>query len=135
MDAVAHEVAIKVYYGDTDAGGVVYYGTYLRFLEQGRTEYMAARGIDVAANHRAGSIFVVAHVDIRYIRPAHLGETVAVRSEVREVGGASLGFRQSVMRGGETLAEADVTLAHTDATGRPARLPTALRAALASVGA
>lgn len=65
-----HRIKVKIYYEDTDAGGVVYYANYLRYMERARTEFLAEHGINVAEHHHHGNFFVVTHVDIRYKRPA-----------------------------------------------------------------
>lgn len=114
---------IKVYYEDTDAGGVVYYANYLRYLERGRTEFLADSGINVAEYHRGGLIFTVTQVDIRYRRPAALGDTVEIITEIADMKNASLTFSQKVMKDGALLAEAEVTLACVDQSGKPQRLP------------
>lgn len=124
---MAHGIKLKVYYEDTDAGGVVYYANYLRYLERARTEFLAEKGIVVAEYFRRGLLFVVSRVDIRYRRPARLGDIIEVTTELRELKGASMDLSHRVLRDGEVLAEAEVTLACTDAAGRPRRLPDGLR--------
>jgi acyl-CoA thioester hydrolase len=124
---MAHSLKVKVYYEDTDAGGVVYYANYLRYLERARTEFLAERGIVVAEYFRNGLLFVVSRVDIRYRHPARLGEVIEVTTEIREMKGASMDLSHRVLRDGELLAEAEVTLACTDAAGKPRRLPEDLR--------
>jgi acyl-CoA thioester hydrolase len=124
---MAHSLKVKVYYEDTDAGGVVYYANYLSYLERARTEFLAERGIIVAEYFRNGLLFVVSRVDIRYRHPARLGEVIEVTTEIREMKGASMDLSHRVLRDGELLAEAEVTLACTDAAGKPRRLPEDLR--------
>lgn len=114
---------IKVYYEDTDAGGVVYYANYLRFLERARTEFLAGNGISVAEYHRSGRIFTVTHVDIRYRQPALLGDIIEIATSISDMKNASLTFRQKVIKDGAPVAEAEVTLACVDKTGKPQRLP------------
>lgn len=118
---------IKVYYEDTDAGGVVYYANYLRFLERARTEFLAGAGISVAGFHRKGFIFTVTHVDIRYRRPAALGDIIEIKTELKEVKNASLTFGQQVMKDSALIAEAEVTLACVGSEGKPRRLPEELK--------
>lgn len=116
---------VRVYYEDTDAAGVVYYANYLRYLERARTEWLSALGLELAALERErGIAFAVHHVDIRYHRPARLGDRLEVTVEPVELGRARLVARQEVRRGGELLVEARVTLACLDQAGwRPARIP------------
>ena len=116
---------VRVYYEDTDAGGVVYYANYLRFMERGRTEFMRALGYDLRVLARdPGILFVVANVDIDYRRPAHHDDQLVVSVVVAERGRAGLTFAQQVRRGAELLAEAKVRVACVDAQSfRPRALP------------
>ena len=118
-----HSFRVKVYYEDTDAGGVVYYGKYLGYLERARTEFLAEHGINVAELHNAGYLFAVTHVDIRYKRPAMLGETVEVTTEVVELKNVSLTLENRILRGGELLVEAKVTFACIGSDRKLRRLP------------
>jgi acyl-CoA thioester hydrolase len=117
--------AVRVYYEDTDAGGVVYYANYLRFMERARTEWLSAHGVELAAAEREhGIVFAVHHVDIRYHQPARLGDRLDVTVGVVERGRARLVALQHVLRGTEILVEARVTLACLDRIEwRPARIP------------
>ena len=121
----------RVYWEDTDAGGVVYYANYLRFLERARTEWLRARGhaqATLAAD--AGVLFSVVEVGIQYRRPARLDDLLLVSCEPKLDGAASVIFTQQIHRGGEhseLLAEATVRVACVSATSfRPRRLPPAL---------
>lgn len=125
---MAHIYTTKIYYEDTDAGGVVYYGRYLGLLERARTEFLEDNGVSVSAFHAAGSFFVVTHVDIHYRRPARLGDIVTITSEVIETKRASMTIKNRVLRDGTVLVEADVTIACVDRAGRPHRLPEAFHA-------
>lgn len=118
---------IKVYYEDTDAGGVVYYGKYLRYLEQARTEFLSGRGINVGELHNLGYFFTVTHVDIHYKKPARLGDTVEVTTEITELRNASMTFKNLISRDNTLLVEADVTIAYIDNKGKPHRLPDAFK--------
>ncbi len=120
---MVHRFHVKIYYEDTDAGGVVYYGNYLRYLERARTEFLLEHGISVSEFHNGGLFFVVTHVDIHYKRPGRLGETIEVTTEVAETKKASLTLKSGVFRGADLLAEACVTFACIDRSGRPHRLP------------
>ncbi len=118
-------VPVRVYYQDTDAGGVVFHGQYLAFMERARTELLNDAGFDLAAfAEQRGILFMVHELRVRYRRPARLNDLLSVSAEVVKMRRASLVFSQRVERGGEALVEADVTLALVDrASGRPARLP------------
>ena len=116
---------VRVYYEDTDAGGVVYYASYLRFLERARTEWLASLGFNLAAlarEHRAS--FVVHRLEIEYRRPARLGDALDVTLALLERGRTRLELAQDVVRDGALLAPARVTLACLDpVTWRPTRIP------------
>ncbi len=114
---------IKIYYEDTDAGGVVYYANYLRFMERARTEFLSESGIDVAEYHNKGYLFAVIHVDINYKKPARLGETIEVTADVIELTNATITLKQQVFKDAVLLVEAAVKLACINKDGKPQRLP------------
>ena len=119
-----HRFALTIYFEDTDTAGVVYYANYLKFMERARSDMIRAVGIDQAAMLRGdGSAYFVTHVDIRYRRPARLGEDLQVVSSVQRVRASSVNIHQRVMRGPELLADASVTAAFLDREGRPRRQP------------
>ncbi|HEY7005734.1 MAG TPA: YbgC/FadM family acyl-CoA thioesterase [Sphingomicrobium sp.] len=119
-----HKFALTVYFEDTDTAGVVYYANYLKFMERARSDMIRAVGIDQGEMlHADGSAYYVTHVDIRYRRPARLGEDLQVVSSVEQVRASSVHIQQRVMRGPELLADASVTAAFLDREGRPRRQP------------
>jgi acyl-CoA thioester hydrolase len=119
-----HHFALTIYFEDTDAAGIVYYANYLKFMERARSDMIRAAGVDQAAELRAsGSAYAVAEVNIRYLRPARLGDDLVVVSNVEEVRGVSVLIHQRVMRGDEQLTDARVTAAFLTADGRPQRQP------------
>ena len=119
-----HHFALQVYFEDTDAYGIVYYANYLRFMERARSDMIRAAEVDQFAELRAsGSAYAVAEVNIRYLKPARLGDELVVVSTVEEVRGVSVLIHQRVMRGNEQLTDARVTAAFLDRNGRPARQP------------
>ncbi|MGC1460527.1 MAG: YbgC/FadM family acyl-CoA thioesterase [Steroidobacteraceae bacterium] len=140
----------RVYWEDTDAGGVVYYANYLRYMERARTEWLRTLGYcqrDLATNH--GVLFAVTRVRIDYRRPARLDDELSVTCDPRTVGAASVTFGQNVTRlsapGAEheppgafdaapgVLTEAEVRIACLDArTFRPLRMPEFLLSAFAA---
>lgn len=120
---MSHSIKIKIYYEDTDAGGVVYHANYLRFMERGRTEMLFDMGIDLARLHNENRIFIVTRVDIKYRRPARLGDTVQIKTTLGWCKHASAMLRQQCLRGDELLAEAEIIVAMVGPTGRPTRLP------------
>ena len=115
----------RVYWEDTDGGGVVYYANYLRFLERARTEWLRWRGFSQADLIKdPGIIFVVANVSIDYLRPARLDDALDITCDVEADGGVCMRFDQRVRRGDEVLARASVRVACLDAQSfRPKRLP------------
>ena len=126
------KIPVRVYYQDTDAGGVVFHAQYLAFMERARTELLNEAQVDLArlAAER-GVLFLVHELGVRYHQPARLNELLSVSAEVVKMGRASLVFRQLVERGGELLVEADVTLAVVDRHRmKPARMPAELEQAL-----
>jgi len=132
-----HVWPIRVYYEDTDAGGVVYYANYLKFAERARTELLRATGLDHTGMAKEfGVQIVVRNCNVEYIAPARLDDVLEVRSRITNMGGASFSIRQEVHRpmsgdkGGVLLARADIRLACIDGEFRPARLPEPLKRAL-----
>ena len=125
---VPYTFAVRVYYEDTDAGGVVYYANYLKFMERARTEWLSALGFDVAALARdAGVAFVVRRADIEFRAPARLSERLDVSVAIVERGHASVVVAQQVRRGSDIIADARITLACVEpSTWRPARVPAPL---------
>lgn len=118
---------VRVYYEDTDSGGVVYYANYLKFMERARTEWLRARGVEQdALSHERRLVFAVRALSVDYHRPARFNDLLAVSSRVVEVRGASILFEQTVQRdpSAEVLCDARVRVACIDAdTFRVRRLP------------
>jgi acyl-CoA thioester hydrolase len=119
-----HRFALSVYFEDTDAYGIVYYANYLKFMERARSDMIRAVGVDQGAELRSsGSAYAVVEVDIRYRKPARLGDDIQVVSTVHQVRASSVHIQQRVMRGPELLTDAAVTAAFLDRDGRPRRQP------------
>ena len=119
-----HRFALSVYFEDTDAYGIVYYANYLKFMERARSDMIRAVGVDQAAELRtSGSAYAVVEVDIRYRKPARLGEDILIVSTVEQVRASSVLIHQRVIRGTEVLTDADLTAAFLDGQGRPRRQP------------
>ncbi len=128
----AHTHPIRVYFEDTDAGGMVYYANYLKFAERARTEMLRAAGFNHAAMvSQDGLMLVVRRCIAEYHRSAHLDDELAVETRVSGLTGASILLDQVVRRGSETLVEIAVTIACVTKEGRATRLPERLRAAIA----
>ncbi|MGE0873262.1 MAG: tol-pal system-associated acyl-CoA thioesterase [Burkholderiales bacterium] len=130
-------VPVRVYYQDTDAGGVVFHAQYLAFMERARTELLNEAGIDLARMaDETGAIFFVHEVRMKFLRPALLNERLSVSAEVVRMGRASIVFRQRVERDGELLVEAEVGVATVHRqTRRPVRMPQAVTDAFVTTGA
>ena len=117
--------ALRVYWEDTDAGGVVFYANYLKFFERARTEWLRSLGhSQQQLRETTGAIFIVAETSIRYLRPARLDDLLDVSVELREAGRATMLIAQQAWRGGELLAEGSIRIGCVDAqTLRPRRIP------------
>jgi acyl-CoA thioester hydrolase len=135
IDHGVHRYGLRIYFEDTDAGGLVYHANYLRFAERARTEALRAMGLphsEMMLQH--GMIFVVRHVELDYQRPARLDDSLTIETTTVSVGGASLKLRQRVTRDGETLVVVDLTLVSVRLqTGRAERMPAAWRVALTAM--
>ena len=119
-----HHFALTVYFEDTDTAGIVYYANYLKFMERARSDMLRCAGVDQRAAKEAGEgVYAVAEVNIRYLRPARLGDDLLVLSTVEQVRAASVVIHQRVMRGSQTLSDARVTAAFLDPQDRPKRQP------------
>jgi len=120
---------IRVYYEDTDAGGVVYHAGYVRWFERARTEWLRSLGWSLAEVAREqGVLFSVVDLQIHYHRPARLDDLLEVVCTARVSGGASIEFDQRLLRGDELLASGKVMVASIDAASfRPRRLPSDMR--------
>ena len=133
---MSHEYRLRVYYEDTDAGGIVYYANYLKFIERARTEALLAAGMSqTELRARFGILFAVREVAATYLRPARLEDQLVVTTRVAPPGAARLVMAQDVWRGETRLVACRVTLACLGEDGRPARMPAALREALARLPA
>jgi acyl-CoA thioester hydrolase len=130
-----HRYTLRVYYEDTDAGGVVYHATYLRFAERARTEALRDAGIphaELLADH--GVMFMVRRIEVDYLRPARLDDSLTVVTNPLAVGGASATLRQDVLGPDGPCAILTVRLACVKpGDGRPGRLPQRWRAALTAM--
>ena len=119
---------IRVYIEDTDAGGIVYYVNYLKYLERARTELMRTFGLERAAVVDAGWNFVVSDVSLSDKEPARLDDQLHATAVISAVGGATINFHQKVRRADVVLVAGDIQIACVDrGTGRPTRLDAALR--------
>ena len=126
-----HVLPVRVYYEDTDAAGIVYHANYLKYAERGRTEMLRLVGIEQAKLARSdGLAFAVRDCNVDYRRPAKLDDLIEVRSRLTGLRAASAEAEQLIYRDDALLARLAVRIACIDRDGRPARIPTALRATL-----
>ena len=122
---MSFEFAIRVYWEDTDAGGIVFYANYLKFFERARTEWLRSLGLQQGELRAAtGGMFVVGETSLRYLRPARLDDELRVTAELESAGRASLLIHQEAWRGAELLAEGSIRIGwvHCESL-RPARIP------------
>jgi acyl-CoA thioester hydrolase len=125
---------VRIYYEDTDCGGVVYYANFLKYFERARTEYLETRGYSVATLMDEGIVFVVVHAEVDYLSPGRYGETLVVETVVSDLSRASLTFSHVVREqtSGRVIVEGSARLAVTDGNGKVKRLDKAIVAALQS---
>ena len=119
---------VRVYYEDTDSGGVVYYANYLKFMERARTEWLRRLGFEQDGLIRdEGIIFAVRSVELEYLRPARFNDELQVSAQVVHQGGASITFQQQVRRADELLCAGKVKIVSLDAASfRPRPAPAAV---------
>lgn len=120
-----HTMEVRIYYEDTDCGGVVYYANYLRYMERARTEYLVSRGYSVKKLMDEGTIFMVLRVEIDYKSPARYGDIIEVETWVRDATRLTMIF-EHIMRekaSGRVFVECRAKVVCVDKNGRPKRLP------------
>jgi acyl-CoA thioester hydrolase len=114
--------AFRVYWEDTDAGGVVYYANYLKFMERCRTDWLRALGIDQLRLRAERQLqFVVVNVSVNFLRPALLNDEILVTAELEKLSGATIAFKQTIMRGDAQLIDASTRVACLDSGSLKAR--------------
>jgi acyl-CoA thioester hydrolase len=119
-----HSMNIRVYYEDTDLGGVVYYANYLRFIERARSEWIRDLGIDqIKMRKEEKAIFVVAKLKADYLRPAYFDDILTLETEIEVVSSVRAYFHQNIFCKGEVIFRAEVCVACTSTSGKVQRLP------------
>jgi acyl-CoA thioester hydrolase len=123
---------VKIYYEDTDCGGVVYYANYLKYFERARTQYLEERGLSVSGLMKEGRVFVVVHAELHYRAPARYGEILQIETVIADMTPASITFAHVVREreSGSVVVEGSARLAVTDGNGKVKRLDKATVAAL-----
>lgn len=130
------EWPVRVYYEDTDSGGVVYHSNYLNFMERARTEWLRALGFEqdkIRSEYQL--LFAVHSMQLTYKRPARFNDALLIRSRLKKAAGASMQFEQNIYRGEELLCEASVRIACLDAESfRPKSIPNSILTEMHSDG-
>lgn len=126
-----HVMPVRIYFEDTDFSGVVYHGSYIRFMERGRSDFVRLLGVGHtsldAGEHGEQLAFAVRRIHIDFLKPARIDDLVEVETVVRDIAGARLILGQTVRRGDLTLVEAEVTVVLITREGRARRIPPSVR--------
>lgn len=124
----------RIYFHDTDSGGVVYYGNYLKYLEEARTEFLEKRGLSVAQFQQQGLMYAVSHCSIYYRSPARYAEALICEARLQKATMAKLVFAQTIHEktSGRLVAEAEVTLVCLNKDFKPTAIPEELKQRLLS---
>lgn len=131
-----HSARFRIYWAETDAGGIVYHARYLDLAERGRTEWLHTLGYGQAGMLEGlGCVFAVRHAAIDYLKPGRLDDLVDVVTQLTELGRTSLTLAQAIRRGEETLALVMAVLVCIDRDQRPVRIPDAIRDAVGTASA
>ena len=130
-----HILPVRVYFEDTDAGGVAYHASFVRWCERGRTDFLRLLGTDArrlidGTDSVEPAAFVVRRMTFDFARPARMDDALEVVTAVKEMGGASVALHQEVHRDGVRICEADVTVVLVSVSGKPLRLSSAIRTAM-----
>lgn len=125
----AHIIPVRIYYEDTDAGGVVYHANYLKYTERARSEFLRNIGLECGKLEKDfGFIFVVKHIEVEYLRPAFLDDALSVVTTITEMRNSSFKMHHAIRRGEELLCDMLVTLVCVDTnTIKPVRIHDVLR--------
>jgi acyl-CoA thioester hydrolase len=125
---------IRIYYEDTDCGGVVYYANYLKYFERARTKYLEDRGLSVAELLNGGTQFLVVHAELDYRSPARYGDTLSITTALSAIGNASLTFSHVIREAASRrlVVDGSAKLVTADLNGKVKRLDKAMLAALQS---
>lgn len=128
------QIPIRVYIEDTDAGGIVYYVNYLKYMERARTEFLRSLGYDKPAFGSDNNLYVVASAEVRYRQSAYLDDQLYITAEIERIGKSFMVFRQRVFRDGQLLCEASVKIVNVCQESRkPKSLTPALKQQLLSL--
>ena len=133
-DGRRHVLPVRVYFEDTDFSGLVYHGSYVRWCERGRSDFLRLLGGDHrrlidGSGGMEPAAFVVRRLTLEFLKPAHIDEVLEVETQVKQVGAASLTLQQTVRREETILADAEVTVVLVSVSGKPLRISGTLREA------
>nr|WP_272211831.1 tol-pal system-associated acyl-CoA thioesterase [Marinicella sp. W31]MDC2877719.1 tol-pal system-associated acyl-CoA thioesterase [Marinicella sp. W31] len=126
LEGGEHCLHQRVYYEDTDFSGIVYHARYLHFLERGRTDYLRCHGVEQHTLHtidEEGLAFAVHHMDLKFVRSAHMDDILEIRTRTIKATGARMVLEQSIAAGGVLLTTATVTVVVINRHGRARRMP------------
>lgn len=126
-----HKISFRVYYEDTDSGGVVYYANYLKFAERARTEMLREAGINQSEKN---ILFVVKKVKMNLIKPAKLDDMITVESSIKKLSGASMGIEQIISRDEIIISEISVLIVCVNKNFKPTKIPSEIRENLNDLG-
>ena len=134
VNGARHVLPVRVYFEDTDAGGIVYHATYIRFAERGRTDFLRLLGTDArrmidGSDNKEPAAFVVRRMHCDFFRPGRMDDLVEVETRVKVLGGASVTLLQTITAAGKRLFEAEVTVVLVSMSGKPLRLSDRVRQA------
>lgn len=127
---MSHRYHVRVYYEDTDMGGVVYHANYLRYIERARSDWVRKLGNDQNAMREAGIVWVVRRIEADYRAAAKFEDELVIETDMVSISGARLVMEQHVKRGDQVIFHAMVTAVCMNASGKPVRLPAEIRALL-----
>lgn len=127
---MSHRYKVRVYYEDTDMGGVVYHANYLRYIERARSDWVRKLGNDQNAMRDAGIVWVVRRIEADYRAAAKFEDELEIETDMVSITGARLVMEQHVKRGDQVIFHAMVTAVCMNASGKPVRLPAEIRALL-----
>ncbi len=125
-----HYIDKKIYYHDTDAGGVVYYANYLEHLEEARFEFCLSKGVSIVESAKEGAIFPVVHFEIDYKSPARYGDMIRIFTRIEKIGFSSIHFTQDIKKGETLLIKSKTVWACVNEALKPQAIPDKIKQAL-----
>ena len=129
FEGKVHVLPLRVYYEDTDLSGLVYHANYLRYMERGRTEFFRLAGIRQMADLEATepSAWTIRHVDVQFLAPARLDDSLHIRTVLTEISGARINARQRIYADDNLLSDGRIEACIITLTGKPRRIPPEIR--------